>query len=133
MFTIKKKKKINEDYGRNIGTDMIKAVAREVSNNISDDYIFVRYMGPKFVIVFTGVDIDAVPEFVKNIKEELEQIEIPTGKVKSKKTKEEIYATPITNFAIANYYKGTGIEEITKNLENYLNESDKEDSKIICI
>ena len=42
-------------------------------------------------------------------------------------------AVPLTNFVIATYYKGTGIEELTKKLEDYLNESEKTESKIVCI
>lgn len=133
MFTINNIEEINKNFGRQIGTNTIKSVVKTVQNNISDEYIFVRYMGPKFVIAFTGVDIDAVPEFIKTIKEELENLEIPTGKVKSKKDKKEITVSPITNFVIATYYKGTGIEELTKKLESYLNDSDKDESKIVCI
>lgn len=133
MFTINNIEQINEKYGRNVGTEIIKMVVETVHNNISDEYIFVRYMGPKFAIVFTGVDIDAVPDFIKNIKEELESIEISTGKVKSKKDKTEITVSPFTNFVIATYYKGTGIEELTKKLESYLNDTDKSESKIVCI
>lgn len=133
MFTINNIEEINEKYGRNIGTETIKRVAKTVQDNISDEYLFVRYMGPKFAVVFTGVNIDAVPDFIKTIKEELENIEIPTGKVKSKKDKTEITVSPLTNFVISTYYKGTGIEELTKKLEIYLNEADKSESKIVCI
>ena len=133
MFTINNIESINENYGRNIGTDTIKKVADIIKDSISSEYLFVRYMGPKFAIVFTGINIDAVPDFVKSIKEEVENIEIPTGKIKSKQAKKEIYASPKTKFVIATYYKGTGIEELTKKLESYLDESDKEDSKIVCI
>ena len=66
-------------------------------------------------------------------KEYIEEIKVKTGKTKNKKSKEEIMAVPLTNFVIATYYKGTGIEELTKKLEDYLNESEKTDSKIVCI
>ena len=133
MFTINNIEEINEQYGRTVGTEMIKEVAEVVKDNISDEYIFVRYMGPKFAIVFTGVDGESVSGFVKSIKEYIEEIKVKTGKTKNKKSKEEIMAVPLTNFVIATYYKGTGIEELTKKLEDYLNESEKTDSKIVCI
>ena len=132
MFTINNIEEINEDYGRDTGTLMIKKVVKTVEENISDEYLFVRYMGPKFVIVFTGVDADSVPEFVKTLKEEIEKTLIPIKSIDSKETEEE-QISPITNFVIATYYKGTGIEEITKKLENYLDEQDTEESKIVCI
>lgn len=133
MFTINNIEQINEKYGRDIGTETIKQVVETVQDNISEEYILVRYMGPKFAIVFTGVDIDAVPEFIKTIKEEIDNIKISTGKTKSKKDKTEITISPLTNFVIATYYKGTGIEELTKKLEGYLDDADKDESKIVCI
>ena len=69
MFTINNIDEINQEYGRNVGTEIIKEIVQEVKNNISSEYLFVRYMGPKFAIVFTGIDIDSVPDFVKSIKE----------------------------------------------------------------
>ena len=38
-----------------------------------------------------------------------------------------------TNFVLATYYKGTGIEEVTKKLEEYLDDCDKNESNINCI
>ena len=50
-----------------------------------------------------------------------------------KKTKKQIYAHPRTNFILATYYKGTGLEEVTKKLEEYLDDADKTESNINCI
>ena len=45
-----------------------------------------------------------------------------------KKNKEEVY--PRLNFAISTYYKGTGLEEVLKKLENYLDNADINESDI---
>ena len=42
--------------------------------------VFVRYMGPKFVIAFSGVDLEGVEEFVKTVKSEIEAITIKKEK-----------------------------------------------------
>lgn len=133
MFNITNIEEINEKYGRNIGTEIIIQMANTVKTNISSEYIFVRYMGPKFAIAFSGAQIDGVTDFLIDLKRKIEdiQIEVPT---KSKaKNKIKMVATPKTNFVIASYYKGTGIEEVTKKLEEYLDNSDKTESTITSI
>ncbi len=129
MFRIMNIEEINERFGRNIGTDIIVSVSNLVKRSIASQYIFVRYMGPKFAIAFSGVDIGGVEEFVKTIKEELENISIS---IETKKQK-TISASPITNFVLATYYKGTGLESVTKKLEEYLDDCDKKESNINCI
>ena len=57
MFRIMNIEEINEKFGRNIGTDIIVSVSNLVKRSIASQYIFVRYMGPKFAIAFSGVDI----------------------------------------------------------------------------
>jgi hypothetical protein len=50
--------------------------------------------------------------------------------ITDKKTKQKTYVHPKTNFVLGTYYKGTGIEEVTKKLEEYLDNSDKSESAI---
>ena len=105
-----------------------------VKTNIASDYIFVRYMGPKFAIAFSGADVEGVTDFLEDLKEKIEEIQIEIevkGKGKAKTITK--VASPITNFVIASYYKGTGIEEVTKKLEEYLDGSDKLESTITSI
>ena len=103
-------------------------------------------MGPKFVIVFSGVEANSVEEFINEIKESTEQMKISLGeeklqiedvkeisnkkKTKKKKKTEEIEVSPSLNFVVATYYKGTGIEEVLKKLEKYLDEASKGESTI---
>lgn len=91
-------------------------------------------MGPKFAIAFSGVDLEGVEEFIKSIKQEIEKITIKKEEIeKNKKTKKQIFMHPRTNFILATYYKGTGLEEVTKKLEEYLDNADKSESNINCI
>lgn len=131
MFTITNIEKINEKYGRNIGTEIILKVANLVKSSIYSEYIFVRYMGPKFAIAFSGIDIKGTTDFLINLKERIEEIEIEL--VSKGKNKKNIVVSPETNFVIGTYYKGTGIEEVTKKLEEYLDNSDKTESAITSI
>lgn len=134
MFTISNIEQINEEFGRNIGTALILKTANMVKTNIASDYIFVRYMGPKFAIAFSGADVEGVTDFLEDLKEKIEEIQIEIevkGRGKTKTITK--VASPITNFVIASYYKGTGIEEVTKKLEEYLEGSEKTESTITSI
>ena len=84
-------------------------------------------MGPKFVIVFSGIEVNAVAEFINDLKEKIEKTKI------SLEDDEEMVTFPKLNFAISTYYKGTGIEEVLKKLEEYLDNADKKENDITNI
>lgn len=133
MFTITNIEEVNAKYGRNIGTELLKRVADSVKSNIASEYLFVRYMGPKFAIAFSGADIEGVTDFIKDLKHQVEGVTLELRSKKMIKGKSKIYVRPTSNFVLATYYKGTGIEEVTKKLEEYLDSCDKEESSITGI
>ena len=130
MFSIINIEEINNKYGRNIGTKIIVDVANAIKSNIASEYVFVRYMGPKFAIAFSGVSIEETVEFVTKIKQSIENISVT---IESKKDKKKINISPKTNFVLGTYYKGTGVEEVTRKLEEYIDNCDKAESAINCI
>ncbi len=143
MFRIVNIEEINKKYCRELGNEVIKEISRYIQDNISDDYVFVRYMGPKFVIAFSGVDTEGVASFINDIKEYIEQMKISLPEGTENYTTEEPsdknidmtkqQVTPIINVAISSYYKGTGLEEVLKKLEEYLDNADKNESDITNI
>ena len=136
MFKIMNIEEINKKYGRDIGTQIIVNIGNSIKKSIASKYIFVRYMGPKFAIAFSGVDIESVQDFIKTLKSELENIKIPLEqKTKSDTNKKQKgkFAFPTTNFVLTTYYKGTGLESVTKKLEEYLDDCDIKESNINCI
>ncbi len=143
MFKIINIEDINEKAGRNIGNDIITEISNIVKTKMAAQYVFVRYMGPKFAIVFSGVEENSVDEFLKDLKNEIEEIEIVEEavektvvkvlngkKVKVKELQEEKSASPQLNFVVSTYYKGTGLEQLNKKLEEYLDSADKNESQI---
>lgn len=130
MFTINNIEEINEKYGREAGTETIINVANNVKSSIISDYVFVRYMGPKFAIAFSGLEIESAIELVAKIKNDIENVCLI---ISDKITKEETHINPKTNFVLGTYYKGTGLEEVTKKLEEYLDSRDKSECEINCI
>lgn len=144
MFRISNIEEINK-VSRDLGNKVITKVSKKVQESISDAYIFVRYMGPKFVIVFSGVDVESVTEFINEIKENIENMKISLNenleneqdiesrnqkRVKRRIKREDVKVTPFLNFVVATYYKGTGIEEVLHKMENYLDEASKDENKI---
>ena len=147
MFRITNIEEINDNYTRKLGNKVIIQVSDFIKKNISKEYIFIRYMGPKFVIVFSGIDIDAVTNFISDVKHEIEKMpislkeknieEIELEQVdrnkKKNKTKEEASVTAKLNFVLTTYYKGTGMEEVLKKLEQYVDNADKSENDITSI
>ena len=143
MFKIINIEEINEKASRQIGNEIITEISNIVKSKMPAQYVFVRYMGPKFVIVFSGVEEGSVEEFLKELKKEIEELEIveeaeeiPVVKVingkkmKVRELKEEKSASPKINFVVSTYYKGTGIEQLNKKLEEYIDSADKNESQI---
>lgn len=136
MFKITNLPEINEKYGRLTGNKIVTEVSKAIKPSLSNNYVFVRYMGPKFVIVFSGVEQDSVLSFVKDIKKYVEKIKVPkiqennANKKKSKKQETEEIAIPKINCVLSTYYKGTSLDGITKKLEEYLDNADIKESEI---
>lgn len=133
MFTITNIEEINAKFSRDIGTEIIKEIVNTVKTNISSEYIFVRYMGPKFAIAFSGADVEGVTSFLTDLKIKIESIEIEVENKTKSKSKIKNIAKPKINFVIASYYKGTGIEEVTKKLEEYLDNCEETENTITII
>ena len=84
-------------------------------------------MGPKFAIVYIGKTEDDIIEKVKSLKQDLEDTQV---EYVDEHTYEKSLIRPKINFAIGNYYKGTGIEKVTKKLEEYLDSASKDEHNI---
>ena len=144
MFKIINIQQINKEGCRELGNKVITQISKVVKENISDEYVFVRYMGPKFVIAFSGVEVDGVADFLNEIKDKIEGMKIYLTEdemrdmnleVKSKegKIEETKVVSPNLNFVISSYYKGTGLEEVLKKEEEYLDTAEKNESDITNI
>ena len=146
MFTITNIQQINKDYSRELGNKVITKISELVKDNLSEEYVFVRYMGPKFVIVFSGVEANSVADFLNDLKEKLESMQIHLTEEEIQQLNLEVHsnkklekglakdvAVPRLNFVISSYYKGTGLEEVLKKLEEYLDNADPNESDITNI
>ena len=142
MFKIANIEEINK-ISRELGNKVITEVSNHIRQSISDNYIFVRYMGPRFVIVFCGVDANNASNFVNELKDSTEKLDIRLNddnytieeleapkKAKRKKNKQNIAVSPTLSFVVSTYYKGTGIENVLKSLETYIDEENHDINEI---
>ena len=127
LFKIVNIVQINQEVSRKTGDNVITQICRAVKEELAPEYLFVRYMGPKFAIVFSGVEIDSVEEYMKSMKEKVESLKIPSAEDYKG---EPVEVSPIINIALATYYKGTVLVGITKKLEEYLDTADPAESNI---
>ena len=116
LFKIVNLPEINERVGRKTGNDVITSMSTFVKNNLSPNYLFVRYMGPKFAIVFSGVETKGAFEFMNGMKRKMENLNIPyNSEDEAKKDK------------IVNDYKNVGENNvINNNINDLSNINDKQ-------
>lgn len=132
VFKLINLQKINEKVSRKTGNEVITKVSNLIKDNLSSEYFFVRYVGPKFAIVFSGSDVEGVAQFMKDIKKKVETLKIePREDYKtSSKTKPVPYVVPRINAVITTYYKGTALEGVLSKLEEYLDTADENESEV---
>ena len=129
MFKITNLEQINKEFSRETGNQVIMDMCDYIKENLSDEYVFVRYMGPKFVIAFSGVEEDGVTRFVLDIKKTLESMKIEmvqsdaNSKEEKKEKEEKRFAKMKLNFVLTTYYKGTAIEKLLQKQEEYLDDA----------
>ena len=78
MFDIDKFKVYNDTFGHPAGDRVIAAVAKEVSSHFrrATD-LFARYGGEEFIAVFVGGDGQSAFDFLKTIRQAVEDLHIP--------------------------------------------------------
>lgn len=142
MFKIMNIQAVNEEWGREYGNLLITKISDVVKQNINNNYIFVRYMGPKFVIAFAGVEKEGALGFLEDLKLQIEAIKITSDENEKLDIEDEedltdeeyeseelyedekSYVSPAINIIMTTYYKGTSIDGTTKKLEETIDSID---------
>lgn len=137
MFKIINLEETNNKVNRDTGNQMIIDICDYIKEKLSDEYIFVRYMGPKFAIAFSGAEVNGVVDFLNDLKNEVENLEVEdiiaveeNEKGNLKKKKKVLITKPKLNFVLTSYYKGTALEKVMKKLEEYLDSANKNENDI---
>ncbi|MBR3720179.1 MAG: GGDEF domain-containing protein [Clostridia bacterium] len=131
LFKITNLPKINEKVSRKTGNEVITKICSLIKDNLSSEYFFVRYSGPKFAIVFSGSDVEGVAQFMNEIKTKVESTKIaPREDYRVNTSKPIPYVLPKINVVITTYYKGTALEGVLSKLEEYLDTVDESENEI---
>ncbi|MBR3134095.1 MAG: hypothetical protein IKG56_01365 [Clostridia bacterium] len=141
LFKIVNLPEVNTNISRKTGNNMVTFVSNYVKNNLANNYVFVRYMGPKFAIIFSGVDVKGVSNFMGNMKNKLEMIRVQyaddykgqtsenvdngenTGAEQTQVQQQPKFITPKVKVVISTYYKGTSLDGALKKIEEYIDKS----------
>ena len=135
MFKITNLEEINENISRKTGNEVITEICEIVKENLSEEYVFVRYMGPKFAIVFSGIETEAAENFLEEIKKQIDRVRVEPVDVEFEDDDDdsEIVAKPKVNMVVTTYYKGTALEGTMKKMEEYLDNANKNENSINCL
>ena len=131
LFKIVNLPEINTQVSRKTGDATITTISNFVKNNLSKEYIFVRYMGPKFAIVFSGADKDGVMTFMNDLKTKMENLDITAQSDYIHSDEEDVIVSPKIRVVISTYYKGTALDGALKKLEEYIDSSNENTIKAI--
>lgn len=131
LFKIVNLPEINTQISRKTGDSTITQVSNLVKKNLAQEYVFVRYMGPKFAIVFSGADKDGVYNFMSELKNKMEELDIMAEKDYVHSDEEDVIVSPKIRVVISTYYKGTSLDGALKKLEEYIDSSNENTIKSI--
>lgn len=147
IFKIVNLPNINTEVSRKTGDKVVTEISNYVKNNLAKEYVFVRYMGPKFAIVFSGADVQGVNNFMQGLKKSIENMQISVAEdykkekdmqivqnniqndtngntTRTENEEVDIVVNPKIRVAISTYYKGTSLDGALKKLEEYIDFSD---------
>lgn len=67
-------KKVNDNYGHQVGDEVLVSVSKTILNNIRKEDIAGRYGGEEFLIILPNMDINQSLNIAKNIKNAISKI-----------------------------------------------------------
>lgn len=70
-------KKVNDNYGHDVGDLVLKALANKVSENLRETDVFGRIGGEEFALVLTNTDQAAALEVAERLREQLAEVRVP--------------------------------------------------------
>ena len=131
LFKIVNLPEINTQISRKTGDKTITEISQFVKSNLAQEYVFVRYMGPKFAIVFSGAEKKGVYNFMADLKAKMEALDIVAAEDYIHSDEEDVIVSPKIRVVISTYYKGTALDGALKKLEEYIDSSNENTIKII--
>lgn len=122
-------RQIEEKVSKKTSDSVLKNVADYIKTSLGSEYILTKYVNNEFAIVFCGSDSEGVEKFLEVLKSDIEKMRIRTlGSLDEKMN--GLLVAPKLNIVLTSYYKATALEQVFKNLSDYLDESVSNESSI---
>ncbi len=80
VFDIDNFKKVNDTYGHLVGDEVLKAIAKILKEQLSNNCFIGRYGGEEFVAVFPNTEPEKVKDIIENLHQIIRTTEFPTIK-----------------------------------------------------
>lgn len=125
-------KQIEEKIGKKTAKNIMTAIVDYTKNCLSPEYIMVKYHDNVLAIVFSGSDEEGVSKFLEALKNSIERIKVRINGSNNEVLNGQAVA-PKINIVYTSYYKGTALEIIMKNLDEYLEECKPNESEVTCL
>ena len=82
MFDIDHFKKVNDNYGHDVGDLVLKEIVKVVNSNIRNVDVFARWGGEEFIIMCPETDLDSAVNLSEKLRKTIEEISFKeAGKV----------------------------------------------------
>jgi diguanylate cyclase (GGDEF)-like protein/PAS domain S-box-containing protein len=117
MFDIDNFKQINDNYGHDVGDEVLKSVSKTISDNLKKNHYLGRIGGEEFLIILLNCKLDSAIQYCNRYKDSLNSINI----IKNKKI--------TASFGIVEY-KGESEKELLKKVDELMYEA-KKSGKIV--
>lgn len=123
---------IEEKVSKKTANEVLNTVVTNIAQNLSPEYIMIRYDENKIGIVFSGSDMDGVGNFLEDLKQNIEKLKVKTsGSISD--SMNGLFIAPKLNIALTTYYKETELEEVLKESKQYLDSAKNSESDITCL
>ncbi len=76
MFDIDLFKAVNDNYGHDIGDQVLKVFVTKIKNNIRASDVFIRYGGEEFVLLLPNTDIEHALIITEKLRELIEKCSV---------------------------------------------------------
>ncbi len=123
---------IEEKISKKVADAVLNKFVSIIKSNLSTEYLFVKYSENEYAIVFSGIDIDGVGNFLEDLKNTIEKTKIKIIGAQKESMNGLAIASKL-NIYLTSYYKETSIESVLSTLGKYLNNANSEESDITCV
>ncbi|MDJ0918582.1 MAG: sensor domain-containing diguanylate cyclase, partial [Woeseiaceae bacterium] len=79
ILDIDRFKQVNDEYGHDIGDQVLIELADQLSRSVRDEDIVYRYGGEEFVIILPGASLDAARERALSVSRDVRRVRVETS------------------------------------------------------